>query len=109
MSLNTLEWIQAWYRSQCDGDWEHSFGLSINTLDNPGWHIIIELDGTGLEKKVFTPVKIDYTDDNWFHCLLKESKFEAAGGPCNLINILEVFRNWVIECENKKSELDISP
>ena len=29
--------LQKWYKSQCNGDWEHSFGIKIETLDNPGW------------------------------------------------------------------------
>jgi hypothetical protein len=33
----TLTWLQAWYAEQCDGDWEHQFGVSVETLDNPGW------------------------------------------------------------------------
>jgi hypothetical protein len=32
-----LEQIQNWYAGQCDGRWEHSFGIKIETLDNPGW------------------------------------------------------------------------
>jgi len=34
---NVMERIQDWYRRQCDGDWEHSYGVKIETLDNPGW------------------------------------------------------------------------
>lgn len=30
-------WIMRWYASQCDGDWEHEHGMSIETIDNPGW------------------------------------------------------------------------
>ena len=36
-------WLQAWYVSQCDGDWEHQNGISISTLDNPGWEVPIDL------------------------------------------------------------------
>jgi hypothetical protein len=31
-----LPWLQGWYATQCDGDWEHEYGVSIETLDNPG-------------------------------------------------------------------------
>ena len=31
----TLAWLQAWYATQCDGDWEHANGVSIESLDNP--------------------------------------------------------------------------
>ncbi|MFE2849501.1 Imm53 family immunity protein, partial [Streptomyces scopuliridis] len=32
-----LDWLQNWYTQQCDGDWEHEWGVKIATLDNPGW------------------------------------------------------------------------
>jgi hypothetical protein len=28
--------LEAWYASRCDGEWEHGYGISIETLDNPG-------------------------------------------------------------------------
>ncbi|MFT5930929.1 MAG: hypothetical protein ACI93G_000001, partial [Hyphomonas sp.] len=40
-----------WYQSQCDGDWEHSFGLKIESLDNPGWSVHVDLEGTSLETR----------------------------------------------------------
>jgi hypothetical protein len=39
--MNELRQIQDWYKSQCNGEWEHSCGLSIETLDNPGWRVQI--------------------------------------------------------------------
>jgi Immunity protein 53 len=32
----------------CDGDWEHSSGVSIGTIDNPGWSLDVELAETNL-------------------------------------------------------------
>jgi Immunity protein 53 len=31
---NVFEWLQKWYQSQCDGDWEHGKGIQIGTLSN---------------------------------------------------------------------------
>ncbi|KAA2301834.1 rhodanese-related sulfurtransferase, partial [Clostridioides difficile] len=25
--MDTLKWIQSWYYENCDGDWEHSYGV----------------------------------------------------------------------------------
>jgi Immunity protein 53 len=44
-----LTWLQAWYAARCDGDWEHGYGVAIQTLDNPGWSLRINLEGTMLE------------------------------------------------------------
>ena len=41
-----LTQLQQWYLSNCNGDWEHTYGVSIGTLDNPGWSVKIELTGT---------------------------------------------------------------
>lgn len=46
-------WIQKWYQAQCNGDWEHSYGIIIETIDNPGWSITIDLETTELEGKTF--------------------------------------------------------
>jgi len=35
--MDLLEQVEDWYSSQCNGDWEHQYGISIDTLDNPGW------------------------------------------------------------------------
>ncbi|MBK8502531.1 MAG: hypothetical protein IPL46_10125 [Saprospiraceae bacterium] len=43
---NILEWISKWYNQNCDGDWEHDFGVAIETLDNPGWSVSIDTEGT---------------------------------------------------------------
>jgi hypothetical protein len=49
--LEILKWLQAWYSSQCNGDWEHGNGIRIASIDNPGWHVAINLNETELESK----------------------------------------------------------
>ena len=44
MSLDLIKQLENWYNSRCDGDWEHEFGIKIDTLDNPGWKITIDID-----------------------------------------------------------------
>ena len=45
-------WIQEWFFSQCNDVWEHSYGIKIDTLDNPGWSVLVDLHGTELENNV---------------------------------------------------------
>ena len=45
-----------WYVVQCNGDWEHSSGITITSLDNPGWLVKIELVGTALDNKEFRTI-----------------------------------------------------
>lgn len=35
MALSHVEWLQRWLLAQCDGDWEHGDGITIQSLDNP--------------------------------------------------------------------------
>lgn len=34
-------------------DWEHSYGLNIINLDNPGWAVTIDLEETPFDNSVF--------------------------------------------------------
>ena len=52
----SLTELQAWYRSQCNDDWEHSYGVKIETLDNPGWSVTVDLTETELQDREFKPV-----------------------------------------------------
>lgn len=49
MANGNLEWLMNWYVRKCNNDWEHSFGVKIDTLDNPGWTVEIDLRETCLE------------------------------------------------------------
>lgn len=93
--MNTLKWLQGWYLEQCDGDWEHSYGVHITTVDNPGWLVEINLEDTDVEGKPFGRVAIDRTEHDWLRCWVNESTFEGACGAENLQEMLNVFRRWV--------------
>ena len=95
MEINYLQWIQSWYESQCDGDWEHSTGIRIETLDNPGWNIEISLEGTDLEDKLFSPLEIERNEFDWFYCKIEELIFKGYGGSKNLEEIIKIFKEWV--------------
>tara|TARA_R110000868_G_scaffold181050_1_gene421802 strand:- start:494 stop:790 length:297 start_codon:yes stop_codon:yes gene_type:complete len=90
-----LTHLQQWYAAQSDGEWEHSHGISISTLDNPGWHLTIDLDGTKLARRGFQ--KLRHQGENpvdWYVCEVKEQVFDAAGGVENLQDMLKVFIEW---------------
>lgn len=37
-----LDSIERYYKKRCDGLWEHHFGFTIESCDNPGWVINIK-------------------------------------------------------------------
>lgn len=100
--LNLLDWIQRWYSQQCDGDWEHSYGIKIDTLDNPGWSVRINVFETILEDKEFNLLKIERNENDWIHCRVKSGCFEGFGGVYNLEEILTLFKDWAIENSKAK-------
>lgn len=90
-----IEWLEKWYLNHCDGDWEHFYGIKIDTLDNPGWELIIDLSDTELENKLFEEYKEYIDENNWIICQVKDNKFDAGGDPLKLEKMIEVFKNWV--------------
>ena len=95
--MNELQKIQEWYLSQCNEDWEHSYGIEIGTLDNPGWLMKIDLRDTDLDGQEFDPVfrGNPEEDTDWMHCEVKEYKFQGACGAKNLSELFQVFLKWV--------------
>jgi hypothetical protein len=94
--MNTLNWLESWYRQNCDGEWEHSYGIKICTLDNPGWSIEIDLEGTDCEDKFFKEIEIENSEEDWMFCRVRDNKFLGDGGVNNLTDILDTFTRWVI-------------
>ena len=45
-----IERLDDWFNTQCNGDWEHSHGIEIESVDNPGWMVTIDLRETHSEK-----------------------------------------------------------
>lgn len=33
--------LEQYYKEKCDGIWEHTYGFTIETCDNPGWQMKI--------------------------------------------------------------------
>lgn len=95
--METLSKLQKWYEAQCDGDWEHHYGVNIDTLDNPGWLVSIDVIGTNLEEKSFEEIKDLPEENSWIHCSVANKRFRGAGDPQRLEEILEIFLAWAYE------------
>lgn len=92
--MNMLNWLMKWYKANCDGDWEHLYGVKIYTVDNPGWSVIIDLLGTPSEDKPFQKIQVDNGDEDWIVCIKKDSVFKGSGDPNKLEEILGIFKEW---------------
>ena len=92
--MKALSLLEKWYAAHCDGDWEHQYGVSIGTLDNPGWTLEIDLRGTDAENRTLACLKIERTENDWLHYWVEEKKFQARMGPQNLSEAIEIFAAW---------------
>ena len=88
--MNPIQKLQKWYSSQCDGDWEHEFGVKLETLDNPGWSISIDLEMTSLEGVEFEESN-QVTELDWYHLRAKDNKYVGSGDPNKLDFIISHF------------------
>jgi len=94
---DVLQRLQHWYAGNCDGDWEHGFGIRIETLDNPGWSVTINLEGTELEGRPFDAVKHGLGSEetaDWHHLWVEANQFNGVGDPSKLGFILRAFLAW---------------
>lgn len=89
-----LSALQTWYRDQCNGDWEHQHGIEIGTLDNPGWHVRIDLPVEYKNLRPFEETQCESGPDEWMRCRVIDGRFEGWGGPTMLEQIIESFLNW---------------
>lgn len=94
MNNDDFKWLQSWYKSKCNGDWEHSNRIRIETIDNPGWSISLNLYDTALQNKPFEIVDIKRDSENWIYCFVDKNRFEGRCGALNLSEVLKIFREW---------------
>lgn len=88
--------LQDWYISNCNGDWEHTYGFKLETLDNPGWTVTVDLDETHQEDQAFTERKINYEHETRWLVVYKEGqKLKGACGPKELDTMLSLVTEWL--------------
>jgi len=92
--METLSLLEKWYSAQCNGAWEHQYGVRIETMDNPGWTLRIDLNGTNAESRSLDRVKIERTEDDWICFWVDQKQFHAAMGPQNLTEAVDAFLKW---------------
>ena len=103
--MSVLQWIQHWYASHCDGDWEHDYGIRIYNVDNPGWSVVVDLIGTNLECQYDQEWQLfEKSETNWYGYAIKDNRFKASGDPSKLEFLLEQFKELVEAAEAEEQE-----
>src|SRR5260370_25075494 len=90
----SISLLEKWYLQRCNGDWEHSWGIKIQTLDNPGWRLKINLNETSAENRVLERTKINRGENDWIMYWVEKKVFHAPCGPLNLSETIKVFIAW---------------
>jgi len=96
--LDEIKWLEKWYFSMCNGDWEHLYGVKIDTIDNPGWRIRIDLRETKYEKVQMSSIKCDKGPDDWYFCSIENGVFCGIGDVTKLSMMIHEFQLCIENC-----------
>lgn len=100
--MNNLEWLEKWYQKNCDGLWEHLYGIKIETLDNPGWYINIDLRETDYANLQINDLNQDNGDSDWIKCSITDGVFRGFGDTLKLNKIIQIFKGWVENIDSNR-------
>ncbi|PUZ29773.1 rhodanese-related sulfurtransferase [Chitinophaga parva] len=93
---NIITWISTWMKQQCDGEWEHDYGgVKISHIDNPGWQVDIDINGTDYENIDIDVVEFNNGDDDWYFYKVKEGHFLGYGDLFKLETLLTAFKTII--------------
>lgn len=93
--MDLIRWLQNWYERNCNGEWEHFYGVEIGTRDDPGWYVRIDLKETPYGSLTMAELHRDAADDDWLQCRIEDGVFKGAGDSQKLEEILTFFKNLV--------------
>ena len=103
MPKDILQWLQNWCNEQANGDWEHSYGVKIQTVDNPGWWITIDLEDTEYEDVFYDAPMVEVSETDWYFYRFEKKKFAASGDLTKLEFLLCKFRESIEAFKSKKA------
>ena len=83
--------LQAWFAAHCDGNWEQEYGVTIGTVEDPGWELRVDLVGTPLEGTDLPRERTARAPEDWCEAWCDGYTFHAAGGPHSLDELLDAF------------------
>jgi len=90
-----LRQLQRWYSAQCNGDWEHTYGITIETVDNPGWYFKVEITDTRLADRAFEEISENEADEkSAFICRVRDGAFIGSCAPDRLHEVISIFLRW---------------
>lgn len=83
-----IEAHQGWYAGRCEGVREHQRGVRIETLDNSGRRVEVNVGELEEGRAAAGEVKEERAADDWIAVAVRDGVFAGCGGPRNLREIL---------------------
>ena len=89
-----------WYQAHCDHSWEHKHGVRLETLDNPGWLLTVDLVHTDLQGRQMAEVREGTApgghpvSPRWIHCVVSDNQFRGACDPTQVARLFQVFSQF---------------
>jgi hypothetical protein len=91
----SFDWLQRFFLSNCDGEWEHEYGCKIDTMSDPGWILKFDLTGTPFETKLLEPLEDKASPTVWLKCRAEDGVFVAQCSPRRLAECIDILRDVV--------------
>jgi hypothetical protein len=93
--MTNIIWLQNWFHSQCDEDWEHEHQIVIQTIDNPGWNLIIDINDTIWKDLNTSWVFFENNETDWYGYKCENGIFNASGDLKKLDFLINLFRKFI--------------
>ncbi|MBM0256348.1 Imm53 family immunity protein [Micromonospora sp. 4G55] len=95
--MSDLTFLQSWFKRNCDEDWEHEYGIRVESTDNPGWSVEVDLVDTDVEGRLLSRQKLTPDAGRWAWVWSDGDCFHGACDPLSLDVVLRQFRAFVEE------------
>lgn len=97
--MEILDWIQHWFKNNCDGEWEHNEIIQITNIKNPGWEVEIDISKTSVAKLEVKWILNENSKQDWYGVKIENQKFTAAGDISKLNFLLNLFKDMIEKVE----------
>lgn len=89
--MDELRWLEKWHLDNSNED-GYNVGIRIETLDNPGWLVKIDLFEMSFSNLHMDRIHFYNSENDWIDCQIKDSEFIGSGDCMKLAEIIEIFR-----------------
>ncbi len=87
-------WLMYWFWSQCNGDWEHEYGIVLDTTSEGKWKLDISISNSILDGVEFISNDFIANAGNEVECKFDNQSLVVYADTQNIIRVLQSFRAW---------------